>query len=390
MSKVRYIEDIFLDFFNIESSIDIASSDRKIIYSFFSSLMDNNPFTEKQARLLLIFLKKYQSAAQSAGVDYSKDLAEPVWKQPFRVVDLTKRIFVEQQDKKIWVCAKFPFTLKEKFEKTVVGFDQSMWDHDRKLRKLELRNTNIVSLIEFCKNNEIELDETILSAQDQIEEIWQQEEKITKFSKITDGRVMLINSTSSGNDFFEKNSKNNIDHDSLMAKTMGYPLKINKSNLTIIEKVSSSLENSFWSPDFSVFFQLYKAHSGHACVILDRNSKILEFLENFVLTADEFGISRNDIKVCFREDKANENNLNQWIKNNDVGGQIKDGKIFIFTQRPAKWLFKPEFSVKLIATNLIYPDPTILVRDWLKFHPCVLYIGKVKPSMQKEEKIVEL
>lgn len=390
MSKVRYIEDIFLDFFNIESSIDIASSDRKIIYSFFSSLMDNNPFTEKQARLLLVFLKKYQSSALAAGVDYANDLIEPVWKHPFRVVDLTKKVFIEYQDKKIWVCAKFPFTLKEKFEKTVVGFDKSIWDHDRKFRKIALRNTNIVSLVEFCKENQIEIDETVTSMQNQVEEIWQQEEKISKFSKIVDHQIQLVNPSMSAGDFFEKNSKNDLDHDAFLAKSMGYPLKVDKSNLTIVEKVSSCSDNTFWTADFSIFFQLYKISQGHACIILDRNSQILEFLEKFVSVADEFGISRSDIKVCFREDKENEKTLNRWIKDNDVGGQIKDGKIFIFAQRPAKWLFKPEYSVKIVATNLIYPDPNSLVRDWLKFHPCVLYMGKVKPSMQKEEKIVEL
>lgn len=390
MSEIRYVEDVFSDFFNIEQSLLLDDKDRRIIYSFFSNILNGTPLTEKQGRLLITFLKKYRRLALAAGLDYQETLDNPVWKVPFRIIDLSKRLSIEVKGKKIWLCAKFPFALKEQFEQDIVPPNKSLWDHDNKVRKVELRDVNLISLIEFAKNNEFEIDDAVFELQSQVEEIWNQEETISKFSKIVDGQVILENASNGTIEYFEKNAKNEKYHDMFLAKTMGYPLKHSEKNTSPIEKISSSTENMFWHPSFSVFFDLYQKVGGKACVILDRNSEILEFLTIFVSKADDAGIPRSDIKVCFREDGAEKLNLNQWIKENEVGGQVGTGKLFIFAQKPAKWLFKDDFSVKIIATNLLYPDPNNMVRDWLTSHPCVLYVGGVRPSTKKEETVVEL
>jgi hypothetical protein len=51
---------------------------------------------------------------------------------------------------------------------------------------------------------------------------------------------------------------------------------------------------------------------------------------------------------------------------------------------------KKQESVKIIASNNIYSPTNTISRDWFNSHPCVIYIGDIKPTMSKDQKIVEL
>jgi hypothetical protein len=109
-----------------------------------------------------------------------------------------------------------------------------------------------------------------------------------------------------------------------------------------------------------------------------------------VADADQSGIARDDIKVCFRENKENNSGINDWIKMAGVGGKVETGKILIFEYKPAKWLFKDSEDVKLLVTNNLYPPTNGITKDWFSSHPCVIYLGDIKPSEQRGQKIVEL
>ena len=83
--------------------------------------------------------------------------------------------------------------------------------------------------------------------------------------------------------------------------------------------------------------------------------------------------------------------FNQWVKDNELGGPVDDGKIFIFQQKPPKWLFSREVPVKIIVTNSLYPLPSNITQSWMDSHTCVCFVGEVKASRNtKDNKIVEL
>jgi hypothetical protein len=124
--------------------------------------------------------------------------------------------------------------------------------------------------------------------------------------------------------------------------------------------------------------------------VLDRTGNTLAWLDQFVRDVDNAGISRNDIRVCFRESKESDTGVNSWIKSNSVGGKVEDGKILIFEYKPAKWLFKQSEDVKMLVTNNLYPPTNQLTKDWFESHPCVIYLGDIKPSEQRGQQIVEL
>jgi hypothetical protein len=99
---------------------------------------------------------------------------------------------------------------------------------------------------------------------------------------------------------------------------------------------------------------------------------------------------KSDIKVCFRLNKDQNNGFNEWVKTNGLGGTVEQGKLLIFDHKPAKWLFRQEEDVKLLVTNNLYPHTQYLTRDWINSHPCVIYLGDIRPTLFKDQSIVEL
>ena len=85
-----YIEDIFIDFYDLYSytKIKVYPQDHVVLYAFYVLLKSDRSITEKQANLIIKLLKKYQKASEAANFNYSAELTNPQWKKPFRVMDL--------------------------------------------------------------------------------------------------------------------------------------------------------------------------------------------------------------------------------------------------------------------------------------------------------------
>ncbi len=394
MSKLSFVEDIFLAFYSLMSSgvMLVQSSDQSAITSFYNVIRNNQQFTENQASFLLKILTKYKVQILVQGIDCSNQLKNPAWKNTFRVLDLSKKIFVEIDEENIaWVCCKFPYQLKDSFENEIAKKDPLVqWDPDRKIKKILLHTVNLIALNEFALKNNFEIDKSFQDVVSEVEEIWNRQSEIEKYSIEIDGQVYLVNADTDAESYWNNNKQGALEHDLFLASCMKYPLHTEKQSVTLLEKISKSKNNIFWIQNLSNFFEIYKSVSGNVCVLVDRTVDSLEYLQNFVKHSDLFGIPRSDIKVCFRDSSQSDSQLNGWIKENDLGGKVQEGKIFIFNHKPAKWLFKNNISVKIIVTNNLYPDTVVSVREWIRSHPCVFYVGNIKPSLQKEINIVDL
>jgi hypothetical protein len=66
------------------------------------------------------------------------------------------------------------------------------------------------------------------------------------------------------------------------------------------------------------------------------------------------------------------------------------GRILIFNHRPAKWIFNSISDIKILVSNSLYPSTSLITREWFESHPCVIYLGDIKPSESRNQKIVEL
>lgn len=397
MSDKVYFENLFVKLYqelewSFSGSFD--GEDFNAATNFHKIITSGNQLTFAQGRYLIQLLKKYHLIAKANGVIYDKSLSDVVWKTPFRVLDTTKSVWVEEDDEKLWICFKFPYALKEEMEKEFRGSDfqkNSKYDYDKKIRKLDPYRFNIQQVNDFVEKFEIFKDASFVNLLDQVDEIWEQETFLLPRATIIDGSAVIVNGANTALDYFSEHQTGDINKDIFLLKSMGFPLSLKGHPTNLIEKICSTKEKTFWIDSLSKFCQIQKQIDGVSVVVLDRNTKdIVGWLKQFLKFTDDASIPRSDIRICFRESEKNNSVLNQWIKDNELGGKVKDGKIFVFLHKPAKWLFKEQINVKITLTNSFIPvnEPTTL--KLLKSHPCNIIVSEIKPTESKDFKIVEL
>lgn len=394
--SLSFAEDIFVLFYKLVESgeISIQHQDHAPVISFYTKILQQDQLTKNQADFVLKILEKYPLWRASADLDPTAGVQDLKWKQPFRILDLTKKIYVERSTAGVLeVCVKFPYQLKKQFDEQINSYQltslhSNNWDADQKLRRLNLYDFNLIALWEFAIANQFDIDHSFMNVLADVEEIWQNQDQITPSATITADRVMLENSNQDAEDWFSRHASHQVDHDLVLAKRMGYVYA--GTATTVTEKISASPANSFWIKSNKDFFDLYNTIRGKAVVILDRTGDTLAWLQEFVTDAEMCGVDRTDIKVCFRDTKERDTGINEWIRSAAVGGKVESGRLLIFESRPAKWLFKQANDVTLLVTNNVYPPTNIMTKDWFQSHSCVIYLGDIKPSKLKGQKIVEL
>jgi hypothetical protein len=395
MLSSEFAEDVFVEFYNLISQLKISvqGQDFSPIASFHEKIINGNELTKNQASFLIKLLEKYKIMSAMAGFDYSLQLQNLKWRRGFRVLDLSKKIYVELRENKLEICLKFPYQLKKQFEDEIDNSHpthaHSFWDHEHKVRRLDFYRYNLIALYEFALKHNFEIDDTFMNALADVEEIWQNSDDIIPRSEITIYGVALKNTSEATQEWWSTHRTSDPLKDLLLAKSMGFLYQEKPVNL--VEKIASCPGNTFWIKNYKDLFALTKLFSGKICVLLDRTTVYtLPWLQNFVAEADNNDISREEIKVCFRNTKELDNGLNEWIQAAGVGGRVEKGKILIFESKPAKWLFKSDIDVTMLVTNNIFPPTNNMAKDWFRSHPCVIYLGDTKPTETKGQKIVEL
>lgn len=395
MLTSNFIEDVFVEFFEkIVSTNDtrVFGYDFNPAFSFYSLLLNSKPPTQAQADYIIRILTKYLHLAKLQNYDYSAALTKSEWKQQFRVIDQSKSIHMETDEHNIpVVCLKFPFQLKKEFDETVDNANLahiSTWDADRKLRILPIYNFNMVQIHEFVKKHRFEIDDSFLAALSEIEEIWSQEDDIIPSCEIVAGAVVIKNISNEIHDWWNKHKNGVVENDLLLAKHMH--LRFLGESTSLMEKIVSSSATNFWIKDILKFLDLCDNIQGRIVIVLDRAYDAQTWVRDFIAQIDSVGFDKSDIKVCFRSKREKENGFNEWIKEQGLGGTVETGKILIFDNKPAKWLFTQDEDVKLLVTNNLFPHSQAMTRDWLNSHACVIHLGNIKPTLIKDQNIVEL
>jgi hypothetical protein len=392
MSKIKNVEELFIEFYEIvqKHNYQLPYFDQNAAYSFYINLLSDKSLTKNQAGYILKLLNKYKNYLETEGYNLHSLLQSLPWKKDFRVIDNGKKISIEQDaDGVLWLCLQFPFSLKTTFDNEFSDIVGNHWDHDKKLRKIPLYSVNFLKIEQFVEKHDFEMDISFLDYKDQIDDIWQNKEFYEPHSVIVDQTVVIKNANDESQEYWKTQYTGKVGNDLLTAREMGYFLKKDRPE-NIVEKIAVSNKNLFWLKDIKEFFGLYKSVDSKVCVILDRSSDYFDWLKKFVNTADLQGINRTEIKVCFREDGKPNSPVNQWIRDNSVGGKISDGRIFIFLNSPAKWLYKDLDSFKIITTNGLFPFTSKTLQSLLSHHSCVINISEAKPSKQREIEIEEL
>jgi len=385
---MQYIEDILENLLNqrMYDITEIETTDFEILFNFFEKYQSNLLLTDKQKNLAIKILKKYQDRFLSLNFNYGDLLINPLWKTKSRIIDKRKRLYVKNNNSNqtfIWI--NFPWEFKDIFDQT--NFKNSVWDSEEGARRFHVFEVDLTSLYNFCCVNNFQIDNSFYDLYSGYEESMLQENNFLPRSIVQNNHVELINACDEAAEFWEKYKKDNYADDLLLAKSMGFNL-INPDN-SIIEKIVSSTSMQFWMYNLKDFFHVCDKISGKIVIILSERIPYQKWLDEFINIAELSNYNINQIKVCFREKNDKNKSFNQWIKQKSLGGEIKDGKIYIFSNRPAKWIFKLNHEIKLIATNNTNIPTDYITKEWFKNNP-VIYIGKDKPTNLKEEKFVDL
>lgn len=395
MSESMYIEDVFREFYlRAAFSINnVSQGEMQAIENFNDLCMLSKPLTEKQGRYMLALLKKYCKEICDQEFDYTESLTDPKFRHPFRVIDESRRIYVERVDDDINLYVKFPYIFKETFEKEFLTCSQekarSLWDQDRQARYLDLYSVNLVWAQTFAETHGFEMDSSFLQAVAETEVAWDNQDNILPYCEIENEQVVLKNAPESATEWFDREKSGLVEKDLLLAKIAGFILKTAVMYDSYFIKIATSDTNSFWIRDLSKFFEIFKTLETKCCIMMDRTEDRRSWLENFVSAAERSEVPRAYIKVCFRE-KAADDPFNIWIKDQGIGGKTDQGRIFVFEQKPAKWIFKNSSEFRIIATTSINPPMNIITREWLESHPMSFYLTDIKPTQKGQREIVEL
>jgi hypothetical protein len=386
MFNSHYIDDIFIDLYvsvtgSMQDYMVVQTVDRRAIESFYTTLSNGGSLTESQAKYILRLLQKYKHTL-TRFYDYTDLLKDPKWSKPFRVIDLTRRIWVEQERNEIMLALKFPYSVKDHFDNDIISTDytriRSKWDSERKVRLVNAYDLNLTKLNIWLEEHGFEIDETYEDFIATVDEILNDDEEILPGSIVENGSVTLINPHPEALTYFNSNKSNNVENDLFLAKSMGFTYK-GKPESTI-EKICSFDETKFRIPDLGRAFLLSESIVGKKVIILDRASDYHSWMKNLYNFLINHNIDVNKFVFCHRENNSNNPEFNEWIKEVGFGGKTDEAEYLIFVHRPRKWLFSNEVDVKIVFTTGLWDSRDNITRAFLDSSCCEISLAESKPT----------
>lgn len=389
-----FIDDVFLKFFNFVQNklIVLDVQELHAAQSFYRLLIDDRQLTERQAMYAIKILKKYQTQSADAGFDFSELIESLAWKNPFRILDESKKIYVNSVGTQPRIVLKFPFSLKKTYEETFSRrpsfYLEHNWDGEEKLIYVSPYEINLTLLNDFVITHEFEIDESFRELIATFEEIANQEIEIVPHARLENNKLVLKNCTDSVVQYFEQHSADNLDHNLMLIKQMNIKLMDTILN-NPLAKICNYKHNQFKTSNYDTVFDVIKRVPDKVCVFVSDDDTYDTWIKNFVYRANLQNIHNDEIVVCFRE-KHKESGFNKYLKEAGLGGKVDSGRIYIMKGKPPTWLFTNEIKVSIIVSNSLFPVPHRLAQSLFNSHPCAIVISDLTPTSYREQKIVDL
>ena len=143
-----------------EPIISLARYDMKVVPSLAEQSYGGAGYTDKQAKLALELVIKYERQLNKHGVDIGPLKINPEYRLPFRAIDRTTRLWIENDTMHL----RFPYDVKlveqvrdaGKESKGSVRFDRNKRQHD-----IALTEWNLNWFYAFAQANNFEIDKSI-------------------------------------------------------------------------------------------------------------------------------------------------------------------------------------------------------------------------------------
>ncbi len=389
---MSYTDQLFLAFSSlvVTKSIALQAEDHSPVANFHSLLSKNQALTQSQSQFILRLLTKYRPAIEKHHLDTGL-IDTPQWSQPFRVIDHTKKIYVEKNENGIFICVKQPFSLKDAFEKHCVkenaDWKDSAWNAEEKTRKYTLKAVNPILVKDFADQKKYEMDQDFLDLVENIEQIYEDQEQYVPYSKIIENQVDLFNYTESARTYFDEHKSGSLSDDLLLAKSLGYTCE--ETDQTTVRKICSTQTNFFWMKSLQQFVDICFSIKGQTVVLLTKE-KSKSWINSLLKTVETRGYEKTKVKIGFRAHSNEDADFNDWIRNEGLGGDLAAGKILIFKDKVPKWLIEKDIDVTIVASAGPFLPSSAMSQTWVNQQSCVIFLGDIKPSPSRGQKIVEL
>ena len=144
--------------FNVgEPLVNLARYDMRVVPSLAEQTLGNRGYTDKQAKLALDLVLKYERQLYKKGVDVAPLKTNPQYRLPLRIVDRTQRLWMQEDQ----LHLKFPYDLKwidlvretARTSQGAVKFNRKTNVYD-----IDLTEWNLNWFYSFAQTNNFEID----------------------------------------------------------------------------------------------------------------------------------------------------------------------------------------------------------------------------------------
>lgn len=330
--------------------------------TFFDSVaqavFNGSALTEKQGTLALKLIKNNISRLDLKFFpDIVNDLANPQWKQPFRVIPVHKTITISKHAKHgTAIHLEFPYdekVIEELRAWNRVDRNRGAWDSSIRKWIMTLREDNILMIGDQFLHNGFTADAEFLRLYEEINQVCSDMDQHLPMLVSTDNAIKLINHS----DKIPQLETDNIIEALFTAREYGITTwddtieeVINHDEFNVVTRsVLKYLdgENYLWfhsgSHDIASFTELL-TYGGTALIIVPGGSEY-EHVKQWSEYADSIGITTKQQSVMFRLPNG-EAQLNTYVKERGLNNAVTD-------------------TTKIVFVSTKIPKP--LVKDGIKF-----------------------
>jgi len=345
----------------------VGAHDQNIVQSLGRQLGNGNPFTEKQSHIGIRLVNKYHQYLKESGYDADRIVQDKIFKWPFRSIDKTKRLYID--DDQIVIKSPFIADIINKIKKRKGGSHiKGSYRPDQKEWAFDYNESNLMFLYNLVAGYDtFDIEQKIKDDYIKCVDIFKNCEQYLPMLKGNDVegdiRDAVMQSRMKGIGVFD---------DDVVA--------LMKQNPTKVDNVFLS-DNNFWHINLMKYnildiFPLIKSAS--SCIIMCASNEF-NTLKTWINTLLKYGIDAEDISVCYRF-KNSDDEGNNFIRDNKVNTFDPNNKIFFINEKVPKPLITNNVEPDLVIYTLATQPGHYKTRNWLENKPLVVFYGTSVPS----------
>jgi hypothetical protein len=363
--RANNIEDLvthICEQFSSKHILILDQRDKTFLFSLSSQFKKSLALTANQATLLMKILKEKKNIVNEIS-DHSYLIENPVFKYPFRTVDMTKTISLITYSNELCISIKFPYD--RKMRDTVVGLVRGRYGYNKNSRSyvypFSIENLYNILINDNIRNYGFDIHESIKNLYEKITKI-KDEAELHKPLLDYNEDLVVKNSNKLVTKYFEDNKKENILHNLFLGKTIGLTPgkklieKINSMNFDtkIVEillddhhRFAPAVNSTF---DRSAVVNFLKSVEQYPILfILEDDQRLHNSLSNWHRLLSNVGIENSEISVLSRS--ADNQNFNTYIKDHQLNNLVADEtKVVFIKNKIPKVLYKIDFKPKIVVS----------------------------------------